>query len=164
MFYPYHHKVLCSLSPILLFFQSDRNRMLWYFTILPRAWPIPTGRIYFTLTWSHQTSIVTVSNRYSIIKSRRYTIALGHSRGIQISSAIREAKCGNPLFRVTNYATLVAKKRPFSIVLRLFATFMQIASKNVLQLDIRFLALVLSFRVMFTSIKSHLCRVWSPYD
>ena len=51
------------------------------------------------------------------------------------------------------------KKTTFSAVLQLFATFMQIASKSVLQLDIRLLALVLSFRAIFTSIESRLSRV-----
>ena len=58
---------------------------------------------------------------------------------------------------------LKSQKATFSIVLRFFVTFMQIASKNVLQLSIRFLALVLSFRTIFTSIESHLCTVWPSY-
>ena len=54
---------------------------------------------------------------------------------------------------------LCRKKMTRSIFLRLSTTFLQMVTKSILQLDICFLALVLSFCVIFTLIESHLCRV-----
>ena len=54
-------------------------------------------------------------------------------------------------------------KMTYSCLATFFTTFMQIISKNFLQLDIRFLALVLSFCAIFASIESYLCKVWPPY-